>query len=145
MYIRYLYAFSLQITIGRIISTVTNFIKSSDCVRLMFLSLYRHGCGLDERRIIFRFPPETSGFFFFWVRLQNCENLLLASSFLSSIRLPAWNNSASIGGIFKKFDTYEYFFKYGEKIQVLLQSDNNNKHFTCRPIYIFDHILLIST
>ena len=30
-----------------------------------------------------------------------------------------------------------------EKIQIILKSDDNNRHFTWRPIYIFDHISLI--
>ena len=32
------------------------------------------------------------------------------------------------------------FRKHVEKIQVSLQSDKNNGHFTSRPIYIFDNI-----
>jgi len=32
-----------------------------------------------------------------------------------------------------------------EQIPVSLQSANNNRHFTCRPIYIFDHISLSSS
>ena len=34
------------------------------------------------------------------------------------------------------------FRKSFEKIQVPLKSDNNNRYFTWRPIYIFDHISL---
>ena len=36
------------------------------------------------------------------------------------------------------------FRKYEKKIQVLLKLNNNNRYFTCRPIYIFDHISLSS-
>jgi len=32
-----------------------------------------------------------------------------------------------------------------EKFQVLLKSDKDNGYFTWRPIYIFDHISLISS
>ena len=34
------------------------------------------------------------------------------------------------------------FRKSVEKIRVLLKSEENNRHFTWRPIYIFDHISL---
>jgi len=37
------------------------------------------------------------------------------------------------------------FWKSVKKIQVSLKSDKNNGHFTGRPIYVFDHILLISS
>jgi len=37
------------------------------------------------------------------------------------------------------------FRKTVEKIQVSLQSANNNRYFTWRPIYIFDHISLSSS
>jgi len=36
------------------------------------------------------------------------------------------------------------FKKCTEKIQVSLKSDKNNRYFTWRPIYIFDHISLRS-
>ena len=32
-----------------------------------------------------------------------------------------------------------------EKVQDILKSDNNNRYFTWRPIYIYDHISLISS
>jgi hypothetical protein len=37
-----------------------------------------------------------------------------------------------------------FFLKSVEKIQVSLKSDKNNRYFTWRPVYIFDHISLIS-
>ena len=37
------------------------------------------------------------------------------------------------------------FRKYEEKIQDSLQSQNYNRHFTWKPIYIFDNISLISS
>jgi len=40
---------------------------------------------------------------------------------------------------------FEYFRESVEKIQVLLKSDKNNGYVTWRPIYIFDHIALISS
>ena len=41
---------------------------------------------------------------------------------------------------------FEYFPKISlERVQVSLKSDKNNRYFTWRSIYIFDHILLISS
>ena len=83
--------------------------------------------------------------FFFQVRSQNCEKLLLASSFLSSVLLPAWNNSASIGGAFKKFDTYEYLFEnMARKLKFYYNLTRmiGTLH-VCQYTY-FDHNLLIS-
>ena len=37
------------------------------------------------------------------------------------------------------------FQKSVEKIQVSLKYDKKNWHFTQRPVYIFDHIVLISS
>jgi len=51
-----------------------------------------------------------------------------------SIRPSAWNNSASTGRIFMKFDIWGFFWKYVEKIQVSLKSDKKDMHFTLRPI-----------
>jgi len=56
----------------------------------------------------------------------------------------AWNNSAPIGRIFIKFDVWEFFRNYFEKIQVLLTSGNNNGH-SCEYIYIYDKISLNSS
>jgi len=47
--------------------------------------------------------------------------------------------------IFMKFDFDIFFLKSVEKIQVSLQSDTNNRYFTARSIYIFDHISLSSS
>jgi len=38
-----------------------------------------------------------------------------------------------------------FFEKFVEKNQVSLQSDKNNRYFTCRPIYICDNISLVSS
>ena len=43
------------------------------------------------------------------------------------------------------FDIREIFENLSTKIQVTLQSDNNNRYFTCRPIYICNHISLSSS
>ena len=45
-----------------------------------------------------------------WGRLQNCEKRLLAPSCLT-VRPSAWNNLASTGPIYVKFET-GIFFKY---------------------------------
>jgi len=37
------------------------------------------------------------------------------------------------------------FEKSVQKIQISLKSDNNNRYFTWRPIYIFEHISLSSS
>jgi hypothetical protein len=46
-----------------------------------------------------------------------------------SVRPPAWNNSASTGRIFMKFDI-GHFPKSDEKIQVSLKCGKNNGRFT---------------
>ena len=65
-------------------------------------------------------------------------------SFIMSVRPSACNNSAPTGRIFIKFDIRIFLEKTVYKIQVSLKSHNNNRYFTCRPIYIFDHISLSS-
>jgi hypothetical protein len=49
---------------------------------------------------------------------------------------PQRNNSAPAGWIFMKFDTWFFFSKSVEKIQVSLKSDKNNGHFTWRPMCV---------
>ena len=68
------------------------------------------------------------------------------SVYLTALR-SAWNHSALAGRIVMKFDIwiYFFFFKSIEKIQVSLKSDKNNGNFIWRPIYIYDHISLISS
>jgi len=39
-----------------------------------------------------------------------------------------------------KFDLFSIFRKSAEKIPVSLKSDKNNRYFTWRQKYIFDHI-----
>jgi hypothetical protein len=47
-------------------------------------------------------------------------------SFVMSVSLSAWNNSAQTGWILKKFDIWEFFKNLWRKFQVLLKSDKNN-------------------
>ena len=61
-------------------------------------------------------------------------------SFVMSVRLSAWKNSAHIGWILMKFDVWEFFFKSVQKIQFLLKSNKKIRYFTWRPIYIFYRI-----
>ena len=76
--------------------------------------------------------------FNFKARSQNCENRLLMSvrphgtTWLPVYEF-SWNSYLSI------------FRKSVDKIQVSSKSDKNNGYFTWRPIYIFDHIWLISS
>jgi len=77
-------------------------------------------------------------------RSQNCEKRLLASSCLS-VRLDAWNNSRSHCADFHVTWYLNIFRKSVEKMEVSLKSDKNNRYFTWRAIYIFDHISLISS
>jgi len=56
----------------------------------------------------------------------------------------AWKKSAPPRRIFIKFDMWELFEKSVEKIQISLQYDKNNRYFTGRQTYIFDHISLNS-
>ena len=61
-----------------------------------------------------------------------------------SIGLSAWNNSASTGRIFMKFGICVLFENLLRKF-ISLKFDKNDGYFTQRPIYIFDHILLITS
>jgi len=72
----------------------------------------------------------------------------VTESFIVSVNLYAhlfaWNNSAPTGWTFMKFDIWPFFENHSRKIKVLIKSDKSNRYFTWRPIYIFDHISLIS-
>jgi len=76
-------------------------------------------------------------------RSQNCEKRLLASSCLSVCPF-AWNNSAPNGRLFMTFDIL-VFLKTLSRYFSFIKSDRKSGYFTCRPIYIFDHISLISS
>ena len=93
----------------------------------------------------FQFPLPTLPSTATGARSQNCEKRQLASS-CPSVRLSAQNNSAPTTRIFIEFYTWGPFFsKICRENSSFFNSDNNNGHFTCRPIYIFDHISLISS
>jgi hypothetical protein len=49
-------------------------------------------------------------------------------SFVMSVHLSAWNNSAPTRQTFMKFNTY--FLKYADKFQVSSKPDNNIGHIT---------------
>ena len=75
------------------------------------------------------------------MHLQICEKQLLALT-----RLPVCLSvhTERLGSHWMGFPEILYlsfFQKSLKKIQVLLKSDKNNRYFTRRPIYIFDHIL----
>jgi hypothetical protein len=69
---------------------------------------------------------------------RNCEKQLLASARLSVRKEHPSSHSTD----FHEIWYLSIFRKSVEKVQVSLQSDNNNGHFTWRPIWIFDHISL---
>ena len=71
---------------------------------------------------------------------KNCEKRLLVS--VMSVRPSVYMEQIgfSLNSIFEQFSK-----KKVEKIQFSLQSDNNNRYCTWRPIYIFDRISLISS
>ena len=62
-----------------------------------------------------------------------------------SVRQSAWNNSAPTGWILLKYDTWVFFEKLPNKIQVSLKSETNIEYFTWKLIYIFYHISLSSS
>jgi len=62
-------------------------------------------------------------------------------SFVMSVCLPAWNNSAPTGWIFMTFDSSVFSETSVDTIQVSLKSGNNNKYFTRRCMYIYETIL----
>ena len=68
-----------------------------------------------------------------------------SASFVTSVLLSTWNNSAPIGRIFVKIYIDYFLKKSNKKIQISLKSDKNNRYFTQRPMYILDHISLISS
>ena len=79
---------------------------------------------------------------FFFLRLQNFIKRLLASSCLS-VR-PHGTRGSNVTD-FREIWYLSAFTKSVEKNQVLLKSAESNRNFTWRPIFIFDHILLISS
>jgi len=67
----------------------------------------------------------------------------IVKSFSMFISLSA-QNSAPTGRIFMKFDIWGFFRKC-QKNSSVIKTDKNKGYFTWRPIYIFDHISLISS
>ena len=69
------------------------------------------------------------------------EKRLLALSLLSifrlSVRPHGTTHSAPTGRIFMKFGIWVFCENLSRNIQVWLKSDNNNRHFTWSPMYIF--------
>ena len=68
----------------------------------------------------------------------------IVTSDRASSCLSAWNNLAPTGQ-FHEIGYLRIFKKSVKKIQVPLKLDKNKGYFTWRPIYIFYHILLISS
>jgi hypothetical protein len=78
----------------------------------------------------------------FWVRSQNCEKRLLASSCLS-FRPPV--RMEQLGSNWTDFHESSYlimFRKTAKKMQASLKSDKYSGYFSCRPPDILDHISL---
>jgi len=73
---------------------------------------------------------------------QNYESDYYLPRVCASFRMV---NLGSHGKYFHEILYLTIFQKSAEKIQVSLQSGNNNGYFTWRPIYIFDHISLNSS
>jgi hypothetical protein len=63
----------------------------------------------------------------------------------TSVRPFAWKQWAPTEWIFMEFRYLRIFQQPDEKIQGSIKSNKNNRHFTRRPVYILDHILLISS
>jgi len=60
--------------------------------------------------------------------------------FVTFIPPSARSNSAPTGWIFMKFDSWGFFRKSVDKVQVLLKSDKNSGYFrpTWRPFHVYD-------
>ena len=68
--------------------------------------------------------------------------LRVCLSVRSSVRLSAYNISASTGRVFMKFDVRVFFENLPEKIYDSLKSGKNDGYFILRSILLFAHILL---
>ena len=73
-------------------------------------------------------------------RSQNCGKRIFALMNLSVC--PHGTSRLQLEG-FNEIWYLITFRKFVERLQVSLESDKNNRYFTWRPIYIFDHISLI--
>jgi hypothetical protein len=79
----------------------------------------------------------------FQARSQNCEKRLLASGWMPEIPSVCTKQLGFHRTNFLKIWYLSIFRISVEKKQISLKWDKNNGYFTWRPIYIFDHILLI--
>jgi hypothetical protein len=92
--------------------------------------------GFENKQRLFLYTTLNEWFLGAFVKLR-----ILTISCVTSVRLSAWNNSATTGRFFMKFGI-RIFLKSLERNQVSLKSDHKNQYFTRRPIHIFDHISL---
>ena len=79
----------------------------------------------------------------FLARSQNCEKQNISCSCPSIFT--RWTSLLRLDEFSVNFTIWPFFPKSVEKIQVSLKLDNNNRYFTWRPIYSFDHISLSSS
>jgi len=76
----------------------------------------------------------------FWMLSQKFRKATV--SFVMSV-CPHRSSRLPLDGFWRKLIfEISFFEKPVEKIEASLQSDNNNRYFTWRPIYIFYHISL---
>jgi len=82
-----------------------------------------------------------------FAKLRKKTTISFFMSVYLSARPPAWNSSACTGRFFMKITYLSIFFfwKPVKNIQVSLNCDTHNGYFTWRPMYIFNHISLISS
>ena len=66
-------------------------------------------------------------------------------SFATSLRLPAWNNTAPTRRISIKFGIWVFFSKICPKIQHSLKSDKNNGYFTWSQYIFLSHLVQFSS
>jgi hypothetical protein len=71
--------------------------------------------------------------------------ITFVTSVCLSVRSSAWNNFASTGRTFMKFDVWVLFWKTTENIQVPLKTFKNNGYFAWRYLYIYHKITVSSS
>jgi len=115
----------------------------------MYCFIYRHKplylcvfCGSENKQRLFPYTALTAWFVGALKKISKRDYWPHHISLCLSVCPSACNNSAPTGRILTKFDTWEFFEKSVEKIQVSLKSDKNKAHFTWRPVYIYDNISL---
>ena len=92
-----------QITVGALCLLTERVLVAQRHIQLMFFAPVFTAL---LPAIIFTGTPVPS---FFLARSENWENYYLFRHVCLSVRLSAWNNSASTGRIFMKFDVWEFF------------------------------------